>query len=261
MLRSAALLFLLTLCSAASAQNTRLREDNTIGWVAGTATLQTGKKWGVHLEYQWRRADGLSSWQQSLLRAGVNYTPLPGLTLQAGAAWIETFPYGTYPINGFGKTFPEYRLHQQAVLSNRLGRVDISHRFRLEERWIAKYNNAASESPDSYTFLTRVRYMPRVQVPLQGATLDPKEWYAAAFDEVLIGFGKNVGENIFDQNRIFLGGGYKFSSSLRAEIGYFQQIVQLGREIGGSNVFQYNNGVLLSGFLNADLRRKKPQVQ
>jgi hypothetical protein len=57
----------------------------------------------------------------------------------------------------------------------------------------------------------------------------------------MIGFGKNVAENIFDQNRIGILFGYRFSPKVRLEAGYLNQIVQLGREINNQNVFQYNN--------------------
>jgi len=90
--------------------------------------------------------------------------------------------------------------------------------------------------------LNRIRYMPRIDVPLY------KKLYAAAYDEIFIGFGKNVGENIFDQNRIGLLLGYRFSTLFRAEAGYLNQTVQLGREIGGRNVIQYNNGLILNTY-------------
>jgi Protein of unknown function (DUF2490) len=75
----------------------------------------------------------------------------------------------------------------------------------------------------------------------------------AAYDEILVGFGKNVNENIFDQNRFGLLLGYRFSPKLRLEAGYISQIVQLAREIGGRNVFQHNNGFILNSFFNINL--------
>ena len=73
------------------------------------------------------------------------------------------------------------------------------------------------------------------------------------YDEVFIGFGENVNENVFDQNRVAVLLGYKFSPSLRIEGGYLNQTVQLGREVNGRNVFQYNNGIILNTYLNANV--------
>uniref|UniRef100_UPI0037BE61AF DUF2490 domain-containing protein n=1 Tax=Flavobacterium sp. TaxID=239 RepID=UPI0037BE61AF len=78
----------------------------------------------------------------------------------------------------------------------------------------------------------------------------------AAYDEVFIGFGENVNENVFDQNRIGVLLGYQFNSSLRVEGGYLNQILQLGREVNGSNVFQYNNGIIVNALFTFDLSKK-----
>jgi hypothetical protein len=90
----------------------------------------------------------------------------------------------------------------------------------------------------------------RLQIPLKGNTIGNNTPYAAVYDEVLIGFGKNVNENVFDQNRLGLILGYRFSAKVRIEGGYLNQIVQLSREVNGSNVFQNNKGILLSTVLN-----------
>ena len=73
---------------------------------------------------------------------------------------------------------------------------------------------------------------------------------AAIYDEIFIGFGKNVNENVFDQNRLGVLLGYRFSSKLRIEGGFLSQIVQLPREINNRNVFQYNNGLIVHTVFN-----------
>lgn len=236
-----------------SAQNTRLRDNNKIGWYAATGTFAFNKKWSAHLEYQWRREDFIKTWQQSLLRTGVNYHANSSTTLRIGYAWAETFAYGDYPINAFGKTFSEHRIYEAATLAQRTGTLDLSHRIMLEQRWLPRYASAASAKPDEWLFMNRARYMLRLQHSLIGKTLEDKEPYVAAYDEILIGFGKNVNENIFDQNRLGLLLGYRFSPKFRLEAGYLSQIVQLSREIGGRNVFQHNNGFIISSVFNVNL--------
>ena len=139
---------------------------------------------------------------------------------------------------------------EQAQVTDEIGRFSLQHRLRLEQRWLEKYNNAASEVPESHTYVNRFRYMLRVQAPLQGRTLDDHEFYAAAYDELFIGFGKNVGENIFDQNRVALLAGYKLNKHLRIEAGYLNQILQLGREVNNRNVLQYNKGLIVNVLVN-----------
>ena len=236
-----------------SAQNTRLRDNNKIGWYSGTGTFAFNKKWSAHLEYQWRREDFIKTWQQSLLRTGVNYQANSSTTLRIGYAWAETYAYGDYPINAFGKTFTEHRIYEVATFAQRTGSLDLSHRIMLEQRWLPRYASAASAKPDEWLFMNRARYMLRLQHSLKGKTLEDKEPYVAAYDEILVGFGKNVNENIFDQNRLGLLLGYRFSPKFRLEAGYLSQIVQLSREIGGRNVFQHNNGFIISSVFNVNL--------
>ncbi len=243
----------LLIANTGSTQNTRLKDNNKIGWYSATGTFAFNKKWSAHLEYQWRREDYIKTWQQSLLRTGVNYHANSSTTLRIGYAWAETYAYGDYPINAFGKTFTEHRIYEAATLTQRTGTLDLSHRIMLEQRWLPRYASAASAKPDEWLFMNRARYMLRLQHSLKGKTLDDKEPYVAAYDEILVGFGKNVNENIFDQNRIGLLLGYRFSPKFRLEAGYLNQIVQLSREIGGRNVFQHNNGFIISSVFNVNL--------
>jgi hypothetical protein len=232
------------------AQNSRLNDFNNIGWYAYNGTFKLNKKWGIHTEYQWRRDNVIKDRQQSLLRTGINYQVNKKLSLRMGYAWIETFNYGDIPINSFGKQFTEHRAFQMATVNDKLGIVELSHRFMLEQRWIGRYSNASLTKEDDYFFINRLRYMARMQIPLKGKIIADKTPYAAIYDEIFLGFGKNVNENVFDQNRIGLLLGYRFSSTVRIEGGFLSQIVQLPREVGGRNIFQYNNGLILATHLS-----------
>ncbi|QEC68692.1 DUF2490 domain-containing protein [Panacibacter ginsenosidivorans] len=237
----AAILFLSPLFSLA--QN-RINEYNTIGWYAFFITPKISNKVSAHIEYQWRRTGIIKNWQQSLPRVGINYKINSNLTVQAGYAFIHTFPYGTTTLAAVPKTFPEHRIYEQLTVTTPVGKTNLTHRLRLEQRWPGRFNSIESEKPDTWIYLNRVRYMPRLDVPFN------KKWYAAAYDEIFIGFGKNVGENIFDQNRIALMAGFKFNPTIRIEAGYINQIVQLGREVDNKNVFQQNNGIVLNTYIN-----------
>jgi hypothetical protein len=240
-----------------SAQNTRISNYNSIGWYNYFGTFKVSQKFGIHTEYQFRRSEIISEWQQSLLRVGVNYQINPKIQFRLGYAWIETFPYGETPVNGMGKDFTEHRLFQMATITDRVSIVDFSHRFILEQRWVGRYSDVNSTKEDDYPLLNRLRYMLRLQIPLKGKEMKDKTPYIAVYDEVFIGFGKNVNENVFDQNRIGVLLGYRFSPSVRIEAGYLNQIVQLGREVDNRNLFQYNNGIILNANFNIDLTKKK----
>lgn len=239
------------------AQNTRINNYNTIGWYNYFGTFKLDKKFSIHSEYQFRRDNLIADKQQGLLRLGVNYQLNPKIQLRLGYAWIETYPYGEIPLNSFGKDFTEHRAFQMITISDKVSIVDLSHRFILEQRWVGRYTNANLATEDQFPLLHRLRYMFRLQIPLKGKSIETKTPYIAIYDEIFIGFGENVNENIFDQNRLGVLLGYKFNNTLRIEGGYLNQTLQLGREVDNRNVFQNNNGFIVNSIFNFDLSKKK----
>lgn len=235
------ILLLLSSTAGATAQNDRVNDFNNTNWLQAFATIPINKKWSIHAEYQWRRIDGLKNWQQSLLRTGVNYKLNDNIIAHAGYAWAETFAYGYYPIANNG-TFPEHRIYEQLTLRQAAHKFLFTHRFRVEQRWLGRRKAGTEREIEEWLFLHRFRYQFRTQLALS------KKWYAAAADEIFIGAGKNVGVNIFDQNRIFLLAGCKLNKTISLEGGYFNQTLQQGRRINNNTIMQRNNGIVVSSF-------------
>ncbi len=250
------LVLLLMNLQVSLAQNNRLETTNKIGWYSYTGTFKVSEKVGIHTEYQWRRNNLIAFWQQSLLRTGLNYHVNARVLFRLGYAVAETYPYGEYPLNGLGRSFTEHRIFEMVQLSHKEGLVDFSHRFMLEQRFIGKYSSANEYTEDEFPMSNRARYMFRLQVPLRGKEIKDKTPYIAAYDEILIGFGKNVNANVFDQNRIGVLIGYRFNKNVRIEGGYLNQTLQLGRLISGKNVFQNNNGIIINSNFNIDMKGK-----
>lgn len=253
----ATIVFCLITAVNVSSQNNRLNTGGTIGWYNYFGTFEVNDKISIHTEYQFRRDNIITDWQQSLLRLGLNYHINPSVLFRIGYAWIETFPYGEIPINGLGRDFTEHRIYQMVQLVHKEGIVDLSHRFMLEQRFVGRYSTADEPNEDEFPLTHRGRYMFRMQLPLKGKKIDDKTPYLAFYDEIFIGFGENVNANIFDQNRIGLLLGYKVNKNIRIEGGYLNQIVQFGRQINGQNVFQYNNGIIINLNFNLNLAHIK----
>jgi hypothetical protein len=100
-----------------------------------------------------------------------------------------------------------------------------------------------------------MRYRLRGEIPLHKKTAAKKNWSIALQDEIFIGWGKNIGANIFDQNRIGVLLGYKMNKLVKFEAGYINQILQQGRRVNNKPVFQYNNGFLVAAHFNVDLTK------
>jgi Protein of unknown function (DUF2490) len=240
---------LLLSCFLGGAQNDRVNDYNNTNWLQVFNTISLDKKWGLHLEYQWRRTDVFSNWQQSLLRIGANYKINDQVTAHLGYGWIETFPYGDYPIANSG-TFPEHRIYEQISFRQTINKLLFTHRFRIEQRWLGRVKPASSGNREieEWFFLHRFRYQFRTQFPF--LTKGDKQFYGAVADEVFIGAGKNLGVNIFDQNRLFLLLGFRLGKKIAIEAGYMNQTLQQGRRVNSSTIMQRNNGAVISSSLS-----------
>ncbi len=233
------------------AQNTndglRLYDNNTIAWYQTTANVKLTDKWGLVGEYAWRRTNFTENWLQGLIRMGINYELVKNIQARVGYCFVETYPYGDYPVLPEGYTNIEHRAYQQIEFKNANDDVTLASRFRLEQRWQNKHKG--SEAIDYWKYSNRVRFQMRADVPLKFA----KPFYLAAFDEIFVGFGPSVGVNIFDQNRAGLLLGYKFNEKLKIEGGYLNHILQQGATVNNKSVIQLNEGLLINLILNFDL--------
>lgn len=183
------------------------------------------KKFGMHAEVQWRRHDVILQPQQLLLRGGLNFYSGTNSFFTLGYAYVETYPYGELPSP---ITFPEHRLWQQLQVKSALKRIEMICRFRLEQRYVhapvLNLNTVKFETGDA-VYTNRFRLLTRFSVPLNKKEIVDHALYLSAYDELFINFGKNVGMNVFDQNRAYLALGYKFPFIGRVELGYLYQTI------------------------------------
>jgi len=234
--------------SIALAQNAfaqRLSTYNDIGWYNVFGTINVSKHISIIPEFQWRRNNIITDWQQLLARAGVQYHFNKGGTAAILYCFTMSYPIGDYPWGPY--PFPEHRITEQVGFTGSTGIFNFSHRLRLEQRWLGQINQKAeSGKVESWMYLNRVRYQLRTEVALNRPKIEDKTFYLAAFDEIFIGFGKNVNQNVFDQNRLGLLGGYRFNKNLRMEAGYLNQIVQQPAPVNNQQVYQYNQGPIVN---------------
>ena len=243
------------LAAPAAAQVNRIDDFNRVGWYVFEGDHALGPRFTVHTEAQARRTGLIADWQQLLLRAGLGYQVRPRLKVGGGYTYLRTYPYGAHPTADAGP-FPEQRFHEDVTLSDSVGRVGIEHRLRLEQRWIGvpgasgPLGNAAVWQRQN-----RIRYQLAVQVPLQGPALDDGEWYLTAFDEIFLNFGRNITTNVFNQNRLAGGFGYRFQDNFRVELQFLNQITQHYDPDPATRfpVFEFNNGFRLGVTYNLTL--------
>jgi hypothetical protein len=209
------------------------------------------EKIGLHAEAQWRRSNFIMDNQQLLLRAGINIHFNKQVSGTLGYCYVETYPYGEFASK---ITFPEHRIWEQLQFGSRFNKLEMTSRFRLEQRYV--YSPVLKDGvyvvgKDIYT--NRFRLLTRFTLPFKGETVQDKTFYITAYEEMFVNFGKNVAYNIFDQNRAYLAFGYKFPKLGKVEVGYLNQLVFRGNGVQVEN----NHTIQVSLTTGLDLYKKK----
>jgi hypothetical protein len=210
---------------SAQAQVERKYTTHVQGWYIYKGDHFFHDKWGINSELHLRRARILDPLQLVAI-GGIHYKLTPDVHLTGSYTFTHTHPYGEAPALNH---FTEHRLTEQVQLKASYGPFLLQHRFRLEQRFIKR------PAQENTTYLNRIRYQLKAVLPLLGATLEEKEPFLVASNEVFINFGENVQANIFDQNRAYAGVGYKLSQAASFEVGYLHQLVQQSNGINFLN--------------------------
>ena len=221
----------------------RISDHNDIEWLNTTITKHLSDRFSGSVEYNWRRTDWFKNGQQGELKAGINYAVNDQLNAQLSYTWNTIFPYGDYNLSSIPKPFTEHSISEQVTVTAKMGRATLASRFRLDQKWSGRYTDINSAHTDYWLYFNKARYLGRLDIPVC------KQFTASASDEIIMSFGKNVGENVFDQNRLIFLAVHKISPSLKIEAGTIFQVIELGREVNSKNVFQYNSGLVLNTIL------------
>ena len=229
---------------------TRTHAFNNNAWLMYFGNHKFSSQMGLHAEVQWRRSNIFSENQQLLLRTGLDFYAKPDFRFTIGYGFVETHPYGEFAVQ---HAFPEHRIWQQLLVQQDLGKVKLAHRYRLEQRMIG---NASTGQFENGRYENRMRYMAKATLNI---TNGKHPIFAALYDELFINFGKDVGYNIFDQNRLYGAVGYSISPNLKMELGYLYQVVQLRNLDGTSlqNRIENNHTLQIALFSNMALTKQE----
>lgn len=237
---------------------------NSAFWTEVNISGKIKGKFSYQLDYQFRRqgeSDALRDQSQNegnhsflaypyqqVIRPWVGYQVTPKFRVSLSPlGWWGTWT----PTASSGLKFkPEFRTTLQAMYTQPIGRVALTQRLRYEFRFIGRDLPMDGSIPGDYysdfdaNRQGRFRSMTRAIIPLNNTKLETGTVYVNCYEEFFIGIGKNVAPNRdFDQNRFFLGLGYKFSPQFRLEAGYLNQIIPkehtpTGRNLDMNHVLQ-----------------------
>lgn len=197
------------------------------GWLFLMNTSKFSDKWGAHFDLQIRSSDEFKNVRNLLVRPGVTYYFNGSNNLTVGYLFTQTYTPGIESIT-------ENRAWEQFIHTHKIQRVNVSHRFRLEQRFIEKI--AADD-----VFAQRLRYFVRFLIPLKKeAQAFEKGFFAAVQNEVFLNIqNKDVTNNsFFDQNRAYVALGYRLQKKIDLEIGYMNQAVKNFSGHTNNNILQ-----------------------
>lgn len=246
LLRAFALLSFLTVLPGLAFGQTA-QDHNAHAWLMYFGDHPVSPKWGLHLEAQVRRAKVGATWQQLLLRPGVNYKVNDHLMLTGGYAYVRTVPYGAYPS---AAVFPEHRFWEQALIKHKVGRVTLQHRLRQEQRLVGIVPGRDAEV-DDWQSRHRFRYMLRGDIPLPIG--GKKRFGIGLYDEFFVQFGANRGPQALDQNRAYAALTYKITPNNRFEVGYLHQYIPQRN----GRIFEHNHTLQFALFSTSPFGRGK----
>lgn len=188
-------------------------DDLQTGWAAWFNTTKLNDRHSLISDVQVRSTDDWEHVRTVIARVGATRAWRPGITLGAGAAYIET-------VNVGAPNLTEHRLWQQAVVQDTFGPRTLTQRVRIEQRFIER-----ARASDAYS--TRLRYSARLVVPLGAAQGSPTTHYVALQNELMLNVTGHEALNgrLVDQNRAYLGFGRRVGPKVDLELGYLNQYV------------------------------------
>ena len=196
-----------------------------IEWFGTTSNLKIGPKSGFMIEGLYRFAHAFQP-MQFQFRFGLDFYLTNKFSIMPLAYAYTWNPiYGDQPAAYMNN---EHRIFQQFLFRHKLGRINLRQRIRTEERFLQKHTTLSNGEvvDEGYTNRQfRLRYRFFFTIPIGRKKIEPKSWYVQIYDEVFIGFGSTVSPQQPEQNRVFAGLGYQFTSSLSIQAGPVYQII------------------------------------
>lgn len=190
--------------------NISFSQKSEVGnWFIYFGNQKINPKWNWHNEVQYRSYDFIGDTNQLLLRTGIGYNLTEdNNNLLLGYGFINT---QKYIANTDEKTDSnEHRIYQQFITKQKLGRILVQHRYRIEERFLPN------------DFQMRFRYFLGVNVPINKKTMEKNAIYLSSYNELFI----NAESPIFDRNRLYGAIGFVIKKDFKIETGFMAQTLE-----------------------------------
>lgn len=216
-------LLLVLFCTDVYAQKSTT--DQKLVWYGLFTTIEFNEKWYFQNEFQERHFVNPTAQHQFVVRSHIHRVlGKSGWETSAGMCLFLQNPND--PNATVKLTVPELRPHIEFAYRQKINKITLDHRYRVEARFFHNTNQNRTELEDGYDFGNyRFRYRLQATIPL----LKVAENRALKFkisDEIHINAGSKISKNVYEQNRLYSGINYDLLPNLSFEVGYlnwFQQ--------------------------------------
>ena len=196
-------------------------DHNHANWFAYVGQYNVSKKWGYHIEAQFRLDDELNRSNQNLFRLGGFYNLNERAKFTIGYGLINTLN------SNLNDYFNEDRIWEQFQYNHKWKQNTNTNRFRLEQRFVDKLaivDGSVRKSETNYQ--NRLRYLNRNLFHIMDFKSGNEELYLVVQDEVFLNLGTNKVNNKFlDQNRFLIGFGINYKKSIQFEVAYMNHFI------------------------------------
>ncbi|HSI91097.1 MAG TPA: DUF2490 domain-containing protein [Adhaeribacter sp.] len=195
--------------------------QNHQNWFTYFGQFKLSENLGIHTDVQFRKDEKVQFTKQNLLRAGLIKYFNPNLNFTAGYAYINSQNVG---LNDYAT---EHRIWEQLIYAHKPANLNMTHRFRLEQRFVERlFISGDGSIKSNYDYGNRFRYFNRTIFDLTRNTEAQNVFYVALQDEIFLNFASpDINKNTFDQNRFLVAFGVFHDKKTRLELGYMNQFI------------------------------------
>lgn len=182
-----------------------LQSQNPGVWLMNSGNTNLGAGVSFFTDIQFRKGHIVNNLEQTLLYGGLTFRA-KDLLFTLGGARVANYIKVWDVIDP--KSLYENQAWEQLAYEFIIKPFYLENRTRVEERFFS-----------DKTYATRFRYLVRLTLPLNHRKMITGTYFVTCYDELFLNF-KN---KLFDENRFYVAGGYKFNPRLSVQSGYLFQ--------------------------------------